>query len=442
MRESLLGGIHAAALVLACVFLASAAVRREVDSLAAGLALLALAGTAWFLAGWLTDEHADSAGWRRVRGGLLVVAAGIAVSLVVRGTAFMRQLTSGRSPSSGTASAPTGAAASRLLLVTTGPAPAGTEAGAALGDLVAPGVLVALVGVHASPRRDPALASVLTGLEVLEHRVLFDGDTLPDRARTVLEVFRDEGAATAAFGGERLPAWAARGAEQVERAGGLRDAVLWLARVDAGTAVAVAHVHVDGALGPDADVLAAFAGRPGAFVLALDLPAAKDAEVPDLTPAECASTLVFSAASEPDGAAFGRAVVSVPATLLEAAALDALPEHARPSSLQGAPDEGELLAVTFRHGRAGAVHVARGFAPFGGGVAVLTPLGGFTIEGRDPRALLDDWRADDALAGHLVYRNEIRPEVVGRARFVDALARWRARNGAFEARPRVVVGPK
>ena len=96
--------------------------------------------------------------------------------------------------------------------------------------------------VAASPDRDPALASLLTGEPVLAHRVLFDGDVAPPLDPLLAERLAHAGYETAVYGADRLPGWAAVGA--TPRVGGLDAAARWVAGRRA--APRFAHAHVEG----------------------------------------------------------------------------------------------------------------------------------------------------------------------------------------------------
>jgi len=419
--DVVLGGLDAAALVLATVFLASGAVRREVDTFAWGLALLALALGAGFAARWLTDERIASPGWRRAGRALLVLTGGFAALVAVRGVQTLASLggRGGAGPTPSDRPEPD----ARLLLVTLDDASSipGGERGV-------PGLAELDTAVHASPRRDAALASVLTGLEVIEHRLVFDGDDPRRGAPTAAEVLVGLGFRTAAFGCAALPRWARRGAEEVFDGAGLGEAVGWLAR----GGPSFAHVHVAGGAALDAAELAAAAALDGAVVVVVTLPSG----APRATGVDAARARLL-ASERWSGPVSPRSTTVVLPTLLRGAGVEWRPADVPLGSLDRLPDV--PIAVCFRHGAPDEVHRAVVLSAAG-----HIPSGALEIS-RLPGGGLDDWEVGGALEDHFVYRTGVTPigdagpPGEGDLELVEAFRAWRERNGAHET-PRTTVG--
>lgn len=273
----------------------------------------------------------------------------------------------------------------------------------------------------ASPRRDPALASLLTGRPVLAHRVLFDGDAQEGGPRdpTLAERLGHAGYEVRAFGVDGLPGWAARGAARApgglaeaaawvgDRAGPPRCAIAWMGsmRFDDVDLAALERVGEPSLVG-----LASVLGRPveaqdGRFI---------DAESVAVDVALCARGVVL-----PYPAPGPHSACEVASTLLAAAGL--LPVG--PTLMDGR----DPLVVAFAHGADGRPHRIRARTPGQVLDVQVTPLGGHPT---------DDWELLGAAAEHVAYRNAARRTPPGDAGpLLERLAAWRERNERREWRP-------
>lgn len=401
LAKSLSAGVVAASSVLATVFLAGGVVRGESRLLVLGAAIAAGGVVALSYPLW-----SRMPAWRRVRVVLAALGFGGVAVVGVRGiqsilghaqTTFFRK------------TAPPGAP--DVLIVTAAAAsvlPGATARGGwrRIDDAWAP-----------SPRRDATLATVLTGEEPIEHRVLFDGDRPRRGARAIAEVLRANGYRTAQYTATPLPEWASDGIDDSPR-GSVGDAVVWLTRSERPS---YAHVHVP-SLTPAMCRTIEAAAESGAEVVVVALPDG-DAEGDD----RLRVPLAWGSSDLPEAWSAGpRGLVSIAPTLLARIGVGDVPESADATPIFDAV--ASRMVVSIEHVEDG-IHRIR--AGFGEGVLRIgaTPLGGHPT---------DDWSVLGATASHFVYRNDLAYEgsdgdvAKPPDRFLLMLEEWRRRNGRFE----------
>lgn len=398
--QALSAGLSTAATILAIVFLASGAVRLEAGSAVFGLALAGFAVAAALAPVWLGAGRLH-----RTRTTAIAVSLALAAVVAVRGIMSLIPFA--------TRSAPEGAP--DVLLVTvdgdessSGASPAGDRWRVA-------------ESVPSARRFDPALASVLTGLETIEHRVLYRGDELPEHAPTIGEILGSSGWETALFGSLGLPAWAGRRLDLVSETRSLDEALAWLG--SGRGAPRFAHVH---------------AGPADAAGIAAGVDSHVESGGVAIIAAPTGEAIWWGRRAGRSIGSGPRSSTSIVPSILEVANVVAPHGQAdAPTLFDTAPG---FVAVTFDHGLTNAVHGLRATFADGALEIELTPLG------RHPT---DDWSLDETLQSHFVYRNEIeivetegggarptRPSREKRERVRDWMERiraWRRRNGSFEA---------
>lgn len=415
--EALCGGLQAAATVLAIVFLAGGVVRRDHGMLAFGVALVAGAVVAATAPKWFLKDR-----FARVRFGLFGVSLILGCAVAGRGVWALVASVDERLRSESQSAAP---GARDVLLVTLDQHQGALQA--IDPGRLAPGFEV-LDSVPSSPRREPCLASILTGLEVIEHRLLFAGDELGTLAMTAAEVFRGQGYGAYGFGGSGLPDWAMRGAQhfasEESTIDGLARALALLKTPS--SRPRFVHVHLS-EQGLERSVTAAMAAAPGRTVVAVVL-------LPD-----------GAGGREQSRVWWGGAAGEAPdlGTMSSVCVLPSMLQLAGAGPLDGPVDGPSVFrfvggsagpAVMFAHGAEGAVHRLTAYLEDWKVELDLTPLG------RHP---FDDWHIDPFFADHIVYGNGVRavhrqtgvaPDPGTLGELLAALAAWRIRNGSFEAR--------
>ena len=392
--QALSAGLSTAATILAIVFLASGAVRLEAGTAVFGLALAGFAVAAALAPVWLSAGRLH-----RTRTTAIAVSLALAAIVAVRGLMSLLPFAAPSAP----------AGAPDVLLVTL------DGDGSASASAPGNGDWQTVRALPSSRRLDAALASLLTGLESIEHRVLFQGDALPERASTIGEILGRAGFETALFGALKLPRWAGRGFGFVSERKSLDEALAWLG--ENGDAPRFAHVHAGPAgVRAIAERAQTYLARGGVAIIAIPT----------------GETLWWGRRAGRPLVPGVRSATSVVPTILDETGVTTLDKSADAPTLFERPAP---LTVTLDHGIAGAVHNLRATFASGALDIELTPLGGHPT---------DDWSLDEALQSHFVYRNGV--QVVGsslddstpekRQRVHDWLERiraWRRRNGSFEA---------
>lgn len=416
---ALCGGVNAAAAVLAVVFLAGGVVRKDHGMLAFGVALVVGAVVAAAAPKWLEKGR-----FARLRTGLLGASLLIGCAVAGRGVWALVTSAGERLGGGSPASASNRPQSKDVLLVTLD-----QQTGAM--DVIDPARLApgfeVLDSIPSSPRREPCLASVLTGLEVIEHRLLFSGDDVASHALNAAEIFASQGYATHGFGLMGLPVWARRGVQQ-ESLDSLA-AALALLQVPASRPRFV-HVHLR-EHGLVRSVAASMGAVGQGTVVAVVL-------LPEEAAGRDQSRLWWgSAGAAPSGAGTVSSVSVLPSLLRIAGVeppIEAAVEAADGPVLFRSRGRSAGPAVTFAHGAAGAVHRLTAYFEDWKVELDLTPLG------RHP---FDDWQIEPSFAEHFVYGNGLRvthrrtlaaPAPSTLEGLMGRIAAWRARNGGFEDR--------
>ncbi|MEM9382533.1 MAG: hypothetical protein AAGB93_21450 [Planctomycetota bacterium] len=282
--------------------------------------------------------------------------------------------------------------------------------------------------VAASPRRDPALASLLTGRPVLVHRVLDAGEGLDPRIEPIGQSLVAAGFDARGYGITALPQWAGRELEAA--VGGVAHAARWVAA--RGDAPRFAHVHVDRVDPVRIDAATREIGTDDVVVVASILGAADPGAEPGPFLDPSALETLVAVRSGPDAFAFieerSRSACEVHTSIARAV------ERGRGFwwPLTGADEPAlgdtlpldEVLVVSMAHGVDGRPHRIR--AAFADVVLDVsaTPLGEHPT---------DDWALRGPTRGHVAYRNSVRVMPVERTGDVDglieALSDWRRHYG-------------
>jgi len=411
---ALFGGLNAAASVLAVIFLAGGAVRRDQGMLALGVALVVGALVAAAAPRWLGKGQ-----FARLRLGLLGVFLTLGAALAGRGVWVLYEVLGDRLRPAAPG-APAGAKDVLLVTMDQRTALAPFELGLIPGAFEVPSYF------PSSPRRDPCLASVLTGLEVIEHRLLFDGGETADHTITAAEAFLARGYSTHGFGRSGLPGWARRGVQEDSLESRTMDplaaAIAFLA--EPSDRPRFLHLHLDEyGLGRAVPASMRAAGAAAAVAVVV---------LPSADGAADSSRLFFACEDAVSPVLAPVSSVSVLPTLLSLAGVEP-PGEALDGPVLMRGDERPLRpAVTFAHGARGAVHDLTAHIGDWTLDLTLTPLGG-----RD----LDDWQIDPPFAENPVYGNGVRayhratngaPDEQTLSDLIGRLVDWRAENGGFE----------
>lgn len=408
--QALSAGLSTAAAILATIFLASGAVRKEPTSAVLGLAFAGFACAAALAPAWLSAGKLQ-----RTRMFGIALGLAIAAGVVVRG--LIALLPSG---SDGDASN-----AEDVLLVTVmnfvGEVP----------DSDAAQDWAVCQAVSASIRPNPALATLLTGLEVIEHRVLFDIDDLPGHASPLAQILRGLGYETAILGAMSLPKWARRGHANVELVASLPILQRWVS--EDSEAPRFAHAHLGKCAAADIiDATSTFIANGGIVVVCgphedggVGLNDRHNRSVPVAGPYD--ATIWWGIKGGLDVPDVPRSTASVVPTILHKLGVSPMKYVDAPLLDVGSS---EFPAVTMVHGERDEVHFLRAAFPACVLSIELTPLGAHPT---------DDWTLAPELQKHFVYRNEFSvqrdAEASGAtdAELFDRLRRWRGNNSAFEA---------
>ena len=289
--------------------------------------------------------------------------------------------------------------------------------------------------IAASPVRDPALASVLTGRPVHYHRCGFDGDPLRDGTLTIGRMLAGRGFVARQFDQGTLPDWCVAGLER-ER-GGLAEAVTWVAARE--RAPRFAHVHLDGldASAVDRAVQTLSVDRVEVFVVSLVGSPALDDNARFLREDDL-HVLVAWRESESGRPALQnrpRSACAVVPTLL--ARLDVRVDDPTPMSL-GSPSMEEvvpddaILVVSIAHRRDGRPHRILARSALGTLSIEATPLGR-----HDPDdGGFADWEFVGPTMFHPAYRNAYQGDLPDgeRDELLNRLQIWHVRSGWTDVR--------
>lgn len=287
-----------------------------------------------------------------------------------------------------------------------------------------------------STRRDPALASLLTGQPVITHRVLFDGDPGDPPVRGLSSTLAAAGFRARVYGAGALPDWARRDASS--GVGSVAEACRWIADRDGEPRFA--HVHVDRIEPESIDGASRTFSRDEVVVVVASLVGAAEPEGAPPTFLDRGSVEVLLALRH-GGAVFTplaerprpRSLSEVHESIARAIEIGGAARRSLSDDQALALDDllaaDDVLAVTLVHGTDERPHRIR--AEFADAVldVSVTPLGGHPT---------DDWALAGPTAGHLAYRNVVRvtpKERVGdRDDLIERLARWRRNHARREWR--------